>query len=285
MTQTLITVAPTGAESSKADVPALPVTLDELVSTAKECQALGAAVVHVHVRDEAAQPTLDPVRLRDTVAALRSETDLIVQLSTGGAVTDPETDRLAALDAEPDAASCSMGTVNFGRDVFMNRWDFIVELHTAMRDREIVPEYEIFDLGQMAALQRLLDKHGLPYGGHVHADLVMGVPGGMPGTAAALVAAVGMLPEGATFAATGVGRTTLPVMLAALSAGGHLRVGMEDTITFVPGQPVSGNPQLVERAAGIARLANRPPMSIEDARATLGVRNRRADSRVDALGG
>lgn len=154
-----------------------------------------------------------------------------------------------------------------------------------MRDREIVPEYEIFDLGQMAALQRLLDKHGLPYGGHVHADLVMGVPGGMPGTAAALVAAVGMLPEGATFAATGVGRTTLPVMLAALSAGGHLRVGMEDTITFVPGQPVSGNPQLVERAAGIARLANRPPMSIEDARATLGVRNRRADSRVDALGG
>ncbi len=279
MTGTLITVAPTGAESSKSEVPALPVTLDELVSTAKECQELGAAVVHVHVRDGDTAPTLDPVFLRDTVAALRSETDLIVQLSTGGAVTDPESDRLAALDAEPDAASCSMGTVNFGRDVFMNRWDFIVELHTAMRDREIVPEYEIFDLGQMAALQRLLDKHGLPYGGHVHADLVMGVPGGMPGTAAALVAAVAMLPADATFAATGVGRTTLPVMLAALSAGGHLRVGMEDTITFVPGEPVTGNPQLVERAAEIARLANRAPMSVEDARAMLGIRDRRASRR------
>ncbi len=284
MTGTLITVAPTGAESSKSEVPALPVTLDELVSTAKECQELGAAVVHVHVRDGDTAPTLDPVFLRDTVAALRSETDLIVQLSTGGAVTDPESDRLAALDAEPDAASCSMGTVNFGRDVFMNRWDFIVELHTAMRDREIVPEYEIFDLGQMTALQRLLDKHGLPYGGHVHADLVMGVPGGMPGTAAALVAAVAMLPEGATFAATGVGRTTLPVMLAALSAGGHLRVGMEDTITFVPGEQVTGNPQLVKRAAAIARLAHRPPMPVEEARALLGVRDRRVDQRVGAAG-
>ncbi|MBA2414808.1 MAG: 3-keto-5-aminohexanoate cleavage protein [Geodermatophilaceae bacterium] len=275
MTKTLITVAPTGAESSKSDVPALPVTLNELVATGKECQAVGAGVIHVHVRDGQAQPTLDQIRLRETVQALRSETDLIVQLSTGGAVTDPESDRLAVLDAEPDAASCSMGTVNFGRDVFLNRWDFIVELHTAMREREIVPEYEIFDLGQLSTLQRLLDKHGPPYGGHVHVDLVMGVPGGMPGTAAALVAAVGMLPVGATFAATGVGRTTLPVMLAALSAGGHLRVGMEDTLSYAPGDPVVGNAQLVARAAGLARIAQRPPMSIEAARSLLGVRERR----------
>lgn len=272
---TLITVAPTGAESSKSDVPALPVTLDELVSTAIDCQAVGAAVIHVHIRDADARPTLDQVRLRDTVQALRAETDLVVQLSTGGAVTDPERDRLAVLDAEPDAASCSMGTVNFGRDVFLNRWDFIVELHTAMRERQIVPEYEIFDLGQLATLQRLLDKHGLPYGEHVHVDLVMGVPGGMPGTAAALVAALGLLPSGATFAATGVGRTTLPVMLAALSAGGHLRVGMEDTLTYSPGEPVTGNAQLVARAAGLARIAQRPPMPIADARVLLGVRDRR----------
>lgn len=275
MTATLITVAPTGAESSKSDVPTLPVTLDELVSTGKECRAVGASVIHVHVRDDQARPTLDGVRLRETVQALRAETDLIVQLSSGGAVTDAESDRLAVLEAEPDAASCTMGTVNFGTDVFMNRWEFIVELHTAMRDREIVPEYEIFDLGQLSTLQRLLDKHGPPFGGHVHADLVMGVPGGMPGTAAALIAAVGMLPAGATFAATGVGRRTLPVMLAALSAGGHLRVGMEDTLTYAPGEPVTGNAQLVARAAGLARIAQRPPMPVEEARSMLGIRERR----------
>ena len=87
-TGTMITVAPTGAESAKADVPPLPVTLDELVATAKECEALGASIIHVHIRDEKAEPTLDQGRLRETVAALRGSTDLIVQLSSGGAVTE-----------------------------------------------------------------------------------------------------------------------------------------------------------------------------------------------------
>lgn len=274
MTGTLITVAPTGAESSKADVPALPVTLEELVTTAKECEALGASVVHVHIRDAGARPTLDLGRLRATVAALRGSTDLIVQLSSGGAVTDPEADRLAVLDAGPDMASCTMGTVNFGDDVFLNRWEFVVELHTRMRDRGIVPEYEIFDLGHLTALQRLLDRYGLPAGGHVHVDLVMGVPGGMPGTTEALVACRQVmrdLPEGTTFSATGIGRSTIPVMLASLSTGGHLRVGMEDTITYAKGRPVESNMQLVARAVGFAQLAQRPPLTAAQARSLLGV--------------
>jgi 3-keto-5-aminohexanoate cleavage enzyme len=273
-TGTLITVAPTGAESSKAAVPALPVTLDELLSTAKECEALGAAIIHVHIRDENAEPTLDQGRLRATVAALRQSTDLIVQLSTGGAVTDPEANRLAVLDAGPEMASCTMGTVNFGDAVFLNRWDFIVDLHTRMQERNILPEYEIFDLGQLTSLQRLLDKYGLPAGGHVHLDLVMGVPGGMPGTTAALVAcqaAIRDLPAGTTFSATGIGRSTLSVIMASLSVGGHLRVGMEDTITYMKGRPVESNMQLVARAVGFAHLAQRPPFTPADARVVLGL--------------
>jgi 3-keto-5-aminohexanoate cleavage enzyme len=273
-TPTLITVAPTGAEVEKAAVPALPVTLDELLATAKECEAVGASIVHVHIRDADAQPTLDPGRLRDTVAGLRESTDLIIQLSSGGAVTDPEADRLAVLDAGPEMASCTMGTVNFGDGVFLNRWEFIVDLHTRMQERGIVPEYEIFDLGQLSTLERLLAAYGLPFGGHVHVDLVMGVPGGMPGTADALVActrAIRDLPEGTTFSATGIGRTTLPVMLASLSAGGHLRVGMEDTITYAKGQPVEGNAQLVARAAALARIVQRPPMTCTQARSLLGI--------------
>jgi uncharacterized protein (DUF849 family) len=102
----------------------------------------------------------------------------------------------------------------------------------------------------------------------------MGVPGGMPGDTRTLVAAVEALPEGATWSATGVGRTTLPVMYAALSAGGHLRIGMEDTLTFAKGQPVTANVQLVERAATLARLAQRPPMPVVEARGLLGVKPR-----------
>jgi 3-keto-5-aminohexanoate cleavage enzyme len=271
---TLITVAPTGAESRKADVPALPVTIDELVATAKECEALGAAVIHVHIRDDDANPTLDPGRLRDTVAALRSGTSLVVQLSSGGAVTDPEDARLAVVDARPDMASCTMGTVNFGDGVFLNRWEFVVDLHTRMQERGVVPEYEIFDLGQLTTLQRLLGRYGLPYGGHVHVDLVMGVPGGMPGTAEALVACrqvIRDLPEGTTFAATGIGRSTIPVMLASLATGGHLRVGMEDTLTYAKGRPVESNMQLVARAVGFAQLAQRPPLTTDQARSLLAI--------------
>jgi uncharacterized protein (DUF849 family) len=271
---TLITVAPTGAESEKSAVPALPVTLDELVTTAKECQAAGAAVVHVHIRDAEARPTLDPSRLKDTVAALREGTDLIVQLSTGGAVTDSFSGRLAVLDAGPDACSLTCGTVNFGEDVFHNPYPFIRDLYARTQELGVVPEFELFDFGHIATLHRLLAGHGAPHGGHVHCDLVMGVPGGMPGDAATLTQAVSALPEGATWSATGIGRTTLPVMFAALAAGGHLRVGMEDTVSFARGRPVTGNAELVERAATLAGLAQRPPMTPGDARAMLGVSGR-----------
>jgi 3-keto-5-aminohexanoate cleavage enzyme len=269
---TLITVAPTGAELSKAEVPGLPVTLQELVRTAEDCERIGAGMIHVHIRDLAAKPTLDLGRLTETVAALRERTGLVIQLSTGGAVTDAEEDRLRVLDAMPDSASCTMGTVNFGDEVFRNPWPLIVELHNRMRERSIVPEYEIFDIGHLASLHRLLDKHGEPAGGHVHVDLVMGVPGGMPGDTETLVAALRLLPRGATFSATGIGRTSLPVMLAALSAGGHLRVGMEDTTSYTAGEKVNDNAQLVARASGLARIAQRPPLSADSVRELLGVR-------------
>jgi len=277
-TATMITVAPTGAELDKSAVPALPVTLEELVTTAKECQQAGAAIIHVHIRDGDAQPTLDITRLTDTVHALREATDLIVQLSTGGAVTDPYERRLAVLDARPDGCSLTCGTVNFGDDVFMNPWPFMCELYVKTQELGVVPEFELFDMGHVASLHRLLDKFGAPFGGHVHCDLVMGVPGGMAGDAATLVQAVAALPEGATWSATGVGRTAVPVMLAALAAGGDLRVGMEDTITFSRGRPVASNAELVERAAKLADLAQRPAMSPDAARAMLGVPDRHSDA-------
>jgi 3-keto-5-aminohexanoate cleavage enzyme len=271
---TIITVAPTGAETATADAPGLPVTLDELLTAAKGCREAGAAVIHVHVRDDEGNPTLDLARLTETVGALRETTDLVVQLSTGGAVTDSEQARLAVLDALPDAASLTTGTVNFGADVFLNRLPFVRELYVRMRDRGIVPEFECFDLGHVATVHRLLDELGPRGGGHVHVDLVMGVPGGMPGTVATLVRAVESLPEGATFSATGIGRTTLDVAFAALASGGHLRVGMEDTTSYSRSVPVRDNVQLVERAAALATLAQRPPAEPRQARELLGIPER-----------
>ena len=191
---TLITVAPTGAESSKADVPQLPTTLDELVETAVRCEAAGASMIHLHIRDAEHAPTLDAGLLRASVDAVREATDLVVQLSTGGSVHDPLDQRLTVLDAEPDSCSLTCGTTNFGDDVFLNPWPFMVDLYRQSIEREVVPEFELFDLGHVAALRRLLDQEGLPFGGKVHVDFVTGVPGGMPGTPAALLAGVALLP-------------------------------------------------------------------------------------------
>ena len=93
----------------------------------------------------------------------------------------------------------------------------------------------------------------------------------MPGTAAALIAGVAMLPAGATWSATGIGRSSLPVLFAALSLGGNLRVGMEDTLTYGPKRPVRDNAELVERAARLAAEAFRPAATLEQARAILGL--------------
>ena len=104
-------------------------------------------------------------------------------------------------------------------------------------------------------------------------DLVMYVPGGSNGTADALVAAVAAMPDAVTsWSATGVGRSTLTVALAALSKGGHLRVGMEDVLTLRRGVPVH-NVQLVERAAQLGAVAQRVPMTGDGARRMLGIRS------------
>ena len=272
---TLITVAPTGAESSKADVPQLPTTLDELVETAVRCEAAGASMIHLHIRDADHAPTLDAGLLRASVNAVREATDLVVQLSTGGSVHDPLDQRLTVLDAEPDSCSLTCGTTNFGDDVFLNPWPFMVELYRQSIEREVVPEFELFDLGHVAALRRLLDQEGLPFGGKVHVDFVTGVPGGMPGTPAALLAAVALLPAPVTsWSATGIGRSHLPIAATSLSAGGHLRVGMEDNLVYARGRAVQHNDELVLRAAELATLMQRPPMTTTEARDLLGVKRR-----------
>ena len=191
-----------------------------------------------------------------------------MQLSTGGSVHDPLEERLKVLDAEPDSCSLTMGTTNFGDDVFLNPWPFVKELYQLALDRGIAPEFELFDLGQVHALGRLFREFGVPVGGKAHVDFVMGVPGGMPGTAPALVAAVAALPDEVTsWSATGIGRSTLSVAMASLSMGGHLRVGMEDVLTIGRGVPVDSNAQLVERAVELGRIG---PADADDARRVSG---------------
>ena len=272
----LITVAPTGAETAKADCPQLPTTLDELVETAVACEAAGAAMIHVHIRDDEHRPTLDGQRLKDTVAALRESTRPgRAALHRRLACTTRSTLRLKVLDAEPDSCSLTMGTTNFGDDVFSNPWPFVCELYQLSQEREVVPEFELFDLGQVHALTRLLDKYGPPYGGKVHCRPRDGRARWherhrrRAGRGGPRPARLGHLVVGHRHRPLHAG-----VMLASLSKGGHLRVGMEDVLTISRGVPVESNAQLVERAVEIGRLAQRTPMTTAEARELLGVKDR-----------
>ncbi|HWS36074.1 MAG TPA: 3-keto-5-aminohexanoate cleavage protein [Actinoplanes sp.] len=243
MTGTLITVAPAGTDS--------------LVATAKESEALGAAAIHVPAGDG------DRTRLRETVAALHESTGLIVQLATAEAVHVPERDRWNLVDVGADVISIPMESPGI-----------TIALHTRAQERGIVPEYRIFGLDQLALLQRVLRRYDLPFTGRLHLGLRLGIPGEERGAADALVECervIRDLPAGTTFSAAGLGRSTLPVMLAALAFGGHLRVGTTDTVLYAENRPVDSDMQLVARAVGFAQLAQRPPLTSAQARDLLGV--------------
>ena len=262
-------MAPTGAETTKADCPQLPTTLEELVETAQECEAAGAAMIHVHIRDAEHRPTLDLGRLTDTVAALRESTDLVVQLSTGGSVHDPLDQRLQGARRGPGLVQPDDGHHQLRRRRLLQ--PVAVRHASSTSSARSARWCRSSSCSTSARCTRCIGcstRYGLPYGGKVHVDFVMGVPGGMPGTAAALVAGVAALPaRGDAWSATGIGRTTLPVALASLSKGGHLRVGMEDVLTISRGVPVEQQ-RPARRARGRAgRLAQRTPMPARGARA------------------
>ncbi|WP_436700049.1 3-keto-5-aminohexanoate cleavage protein [Nocardioides sp. BYT-33-1] len=271
MSEVFITVAPTGAESGYDDNPGIPLQPDEIVAQAVASERAGASLVHIHGRDRSGASSLDRGILTEIMHGVREHTDLVVQLSTGGGVRDSFEDRMAVVGLQPESCSLTCGSVNFGDEIFRNPYPFVERLYLAMLENDVLPEFECFDLGHVATLHRLLDRHGPPRQGVVHCNLVMGVPGGMPGTPEALLAARAQLPAGASWSATGIGRSTLPVMLTTLALGGHLRVGMEDVLRFSRDEPVRDNAQLVDRAVALARIAQRPVLDSTATRALLGL--------------
>lgn len=271
MNPLFITVAPTGAESGKADNPNIPLTAEEIATHAEASEQAGASLIHIHGRDSSGQSSLHPDILTDIVEAVRARTNLIIQLSTGGSVRDSFEDRLGVVDLAPESCSLTCGSVNFGDEIFRNPWPLISELYKKMQALDVLPEFELFDFGHIATLHRLLDTFGPPVGGAIHCNLVLGVPGGMAGTPQILTAARSMLPENATWSATGIGRTSTPVALTAAAMGGHLRVGMEDVLRYSRDELVTDNAQLVARAASIADIAQRPVLTSSQARELLHV--------------
>jgi 3-keto-5-aminohexanoate cleavage enzyme len=272
MEKLIITAALTGAEVTRQQQPALPISPQEIGLAAAACAEAGAAIVHVHARRPDGSSTQDQETYRQIIAEVRSRCDVIVQVSTGGAVGMSAEERLAPVRLAPEMATLSMGSVNFGNDVFVNHPDDMRAFLTEMQAHGVVPELEIFDAGMIATVNQWIRKGWLSATPHL--DFVLGVPGAMPGTAEALMYLRAQLPPGATWTVAGIGAAQLPLGAMAMVLGGHVRTGFEDNIYFRKGELASSNAQLVTRLAALANLLGRPLATPDEARTLLGIRSR-----------
>ena len=263
----IITVAGVGAELTREQQPRLPTTPADLAADAAACEAAGASIYHLHVRDEQGRPTMDVDVFRAAHTAIREATDLIVQFTTGGAVHDDEAARSAPLELRPEMATLTTGTVNFGDEIFMNPAPLVGRLHERMLSVGVQPEFEIFDAGMIANAERVYADHGANH--HQHYDFVLGVAGGLPAYDDSIGFLSRHLPSGATWSATGIGRAHLPVAREAIASGGHVRTGFEDVRFFEPGRLAESNAQLIARVAEMAKAAGREVAAARMARDLL----------------
>jgi 3-keto-5-aminohexanoate cleavage enzyme len=268
----VITAALVGAETTRAQTPHLPITPEEIAADAVKCFKQGCAMVHLHVRNPDGTPSQSPDLFKKTVALIRAQCDLIVQVSTGGAVGMGVDERCGSLECNPDMATLSCGTVNFGDDVFINSWPMIKDIATRIKARGVTPEIEAFDAGHIDTMLRLAKEGFITVPAHV--DCVLGVPGGISAGERQLEFMVGSLPPGCTWTVAGVGRHQLPMAYYAVERGGNARVGLEDNIFLSKGVLAQGSAPLVEAVAQHARKVGRAVATPAQAREMLRLKAR-----------
>jgi 3-keto-5-aminohexanoate cleavage enzyme len=262
----IITVAPVGGEVMPDQTPYLPVTPAQLGETAREIRAAGAAIVHVHCREDDGTNTHDVERFRAAQSAIRAASDLIIQFSTGGSIGMTPAERSAPLVLRPEMATLTCGSVNFGEDIFENSFPIMRGIIAELDRHGVLPELEVFDLGHLSNARRLAAQGVLKLPQHV--DFVLGVPGGLDATVEHLVDCVRGLPAGCTWSVAGVGRQQLQLAAVAIAMGGHVRVGLEDNLYYERGR-LATNAELVARVVRIAGELGRPVATPDEARRLL----------------
>jgi 3-keto-5-aminohexanoate cleavage enzyme len=265
----IITCAVVGAELTKEDYPYLPTTPKEIAESARGAVEAGASIIHLHVRDEQEKPSQRVEIFGEVTKKIRRHCECVLQYSTGGAVGTPLDKRCAPLKLKPDMATLSMGTMNFGPDIFENTEKTMRTIAEAIQENGVMPELEIFDYGMMETVDRFLKKGFIPEKFHV--DFVLGVPGGMSGEIKNLILLKDRLSPGQTWTVAGLGRFQLPLSVHAIAMGGHVRVGIEDNIYYRKGELAKSNAQLVERVVRIAKELDRPVATVQQARDMLGL--------------
>lgn len=279
--KTILTAALTGVLATREQCPAIPYTADEIALEARRSVDAGASVVHIHARQDDGRPAFDVEsyrRIDEAVKALCPEA--IINYSTGAVGVDKET-RIAHVSAlSPAMAALNMGSMNYAMyssekkrfyhdHIFENRFEDIRFYLEAMNAAGTRPEMECFDLGHIHNAEPLRDLGLVP--DPACYSLVMGVLGGVPASTRNLLHMVESLPRGAHWQVIGIGRVQWPLVAAALSMQGHVRVGLEDNFYLRAGQMARSNGDLVAKAARMVEDVGGQVASPAEARALLGL--------------
>lgn len=268
MSKTIITVATTGAWPKKEQSPHVPMTPNEIANDVFACYKAGAAIAHLHMRDDEGNGTMDAAKFEETVKLIREKCDIVINCTTSGDLnaTD-ETRQLHLKLIRPEVASYDCGSMNWMHNsLFLNHPKFLEELGYTMQEYGIKPEIEIFDAGMVYNSLYYIKKGVLK--APLHYQFVLGAAGGTAATVENLVYLKSLIPKESTWSAFGIGKNHVPILLTAIAMGGHVRVGLEDNLYYEAGV-LATNEQLVTRAANIIKEAGNEVATPEDAREIL----------------
>ncbi len=271
-TPAIITVAITGSVPTKADNPAVPITIAEQIESTHEAFEAGASLAHVHVRADDGTPSSDPDRFARLLEGLRRHCPgMIVQFSTGGRSGRGE-ERGAMIALQPDMASLATGSCNFPTRVYENPPALVDWLAELMRRHGVKPEIEAFDLSMIFKAVEMAGDGRIA--GPLHVQFVMGVKNAMPVDRDSFVffaETLRRLAPDATWTGAGIGRDQLTVNRWSLAFGGHVRTGLEDNIRLDRDTLAPSNAALVRRAVDLCAEYDRHPATAAEARAILGL--------------
>ena len=273
----IICVAITGSLPTKADNPAVPITIAEQVESTHAAFEAGAAIMHAHVRDDEGKPTSDPGRFARLKEGVEQHCPgMIIQLSTGGRSGAGQT-RGGMLPLRPDMASLSVGSNNFPTRVYENPPDLVDWLAAEMLKYDVKPEVEAFDLSHILKAAEMKAKGqlaGVPY-----VQFVMGVRNAMPADRDVFdyyIKTVNRLFPGAPWCAAGIGPAQIVLNDWAVSSGGHARTGLEDNVRLDKTTLAPSNAALVGRVVALCETYGRPVATPAQARQMLGLRPKEA---------
>ncbi len=271
MDKVIITVAVTGSRPRKEMNPAVPYTPEEIAQTAIACWKAGAAIVHIHVRNpETGEPSSDINLFREVVERIRSQSPMILNLTTSGLFLQGEDvfeKRLQVLELNPEICSLDIGSINFHDRTFVNPPEWGEQASKRMLEYGVKPEIEVFEVGHIRQAADLIDKGFIQ--NPAYFQLCMGVKWGIDATGGSFRFLKSKLPSSATWSVLGVGRHQLPMLELALVDGGHLRVGFEDNLYIRKGVLAESNAQFVRQAVDLAHKHDRDVATAEEARAIL----------------